>query len=57
MKYIIDEENLIGLLEDRDKLNRLECNGVDNWEGYDMYDGWEEPDYEKYIKENFKKAE
>lgn len=57
MKYIIDEENLIGLLEDRDKLNRLECNGVDNWAGYDMYDDWEEPDYEKYIKENFKKVE
>lgn len=38
MKYIIDEEELIGLLEDRATLDRLECNGVDNWDGYEMYD-------------------
>lgn len=43
MKYIIDEEELIGLLEDRATLDRLECNGVDNWDGYDMYDD----DYEE----------
>lgn len=48
MKYIIDEEELIGLLEDRATLDRLECNGVDNWDGYDMYDDdYEEVDYEK----------
>ena len=52
MKYIIDEEELIGLLEDRATLDRLECNGVDNWDGYDMYDD----DYEKYVKENYEKV-
>lgn len=57
MKYIIDEEELIGLLEDRATLDRLECNGVDNWDGYDMYDDdYEEVDYEKYVKENYKKV-
>ena len=46
MKYIID-----------DTLDRLECNGVDNWDGYDMYDDdYEEVDYEKYVKENYEKV-
>jgi hypothetical protein len=35
----------------------LECNGVDNWDGYDMYDDdYEEVDYEKYVKENYEKV-
>ena len=34
-KYIINEERLKKLLEEENELSRLECAGVDNWEGYD----------------------
>lgn len=60
-----DIEEMIDLIkvEPSDKsdyqatLDRLECNGVDNWDGYDMYDDdYEEVDYEKYVKENYEKV-
>lgn len=31
---IIPKEELASLLRDSDKLHRLECGGVDNWEWY-----------------------
>ena len=36
MKAVIIPKNvLVSLLRDSDKLHRLECGGVDNWEWYD----------------------
>lgn len=32
---LIEEKELVRLLENSEKLDRLECAGVDNWEGYD----------------------
>ena len=32
---IIPKNELASLLRDSDKLHRLECGGVDNWEWYD----------------------
>ena len=63
MKYIISESQLIDLLKDRDKLELLENYGVDNWEGYGMWnedEDYEEPDYKsyvEYVKENFERAD
>ena len=62
MKYIISESQLIDLLKDRDKLELLENYGVDNWEGYGMWnedEDYEEPDYKsyvEYVKENFERV-
>lgn len=62
MKYIISESQLIDLLKDRDKLELLENYGVDNWEGYGMWnedENYEEPDYKsyvEYVKENFERV-
>lgn len=34
-KFIIDEKRLKELLDSEETLSRLECAGVDNWEGYE----------------------
>ena len=46
---IIPKEELASLLRDSDKLHRLECGGVDNWEWYDesLNNDNEDPSYEK----------
>ena len=33
-KYIVSEKRLKELLKKEEKLSRLECAGVDNWDGY-----------------------
>lgn len=50
MKAVIIPKNvLVSLLRDSDKLHRLECGGVDNWEWYDksLNNDNEDPSYEK----------
>ena len=50
MKAVIIPKNvLVSLLRDSDKLNRLECGGVDNWDWYDesLNNDNEDPSYEK----------
>ena len=50
MKAVIIPKNvLVSLLRDSDKLNRLECGGVDNWDRYDesLNNDNEDPSYEK----------
>lgn len=44
---IIPKNEFASLLRDSDKLNRLECGGVDNWDGYDESLNNEDPSYEK----------
>jgi hypothetical protein len=57
-KYIIDEKELKRLIEDSWELNRLICNGVDNWIGYEEDDSEEENiDINEYISENYEEAE
>ena len=47
MKAVIIPKNvLVSLLRDSDKLNRLECGGVDNWDWYDESLN-NDPSYEK----------
>lgn len=54
-QYVINEDRLIQLLEEEDKLYLLECAGVDNWPGYDFaFEDREELDIEKTLKEEFK---
>lgn len=54
-QYIINEDRLIQLLEEEDKLYLLECAGVGNWPGYDFaFEDREELDIEKTLKEEFK---
>ena len=46
MKAVIIPKNvLVSLLRDSDKLHRLECGGVDNWEWYG--ESLNDPSYEK----------
>lgn len=50
MKAVIIPKNVLAsLLRDSDKLNRLECGGVDNWDWYDesLNNDNEDPSYEK----------
>lgn len=56
-KYIIDEKELKRLIEDSWELNRLICNGVDNWCGYEE-DNLEEEnvDINEYISENYEEV-
>ena len=44
---IIPKNEFADLLRDSDKLNRLECGGVDNWDWYDESLNNEDPSYEK----------
>ena len=44
---IIPKNEFASLLRDSDKLNRLECGGVDNWDWYDESLNNEDPSYEK----------
>ena len=45
---IIPKNELASLLRDSDKLHRLECGGVDNWEWYgESLNDDEDPSYEK----------
>ena len=45
---IIPKEKLASLLRDSNKLHRLECGGVDNWEWYgEALNDNEDPSYEK----------
>ena len=46
---IIPKNEFADLLRDSDKLNRLECGGVDNWDWYDesLNNDNEDPSYEK----------
>ena len=46
---IIPKNELASLLRDSDKLNRLECGGVDNWDWYDesLNNDNKDPSYEK----------
>jgi hypothetical protein len=37
----ITKEEYEALLEDQKQLRHLECNGVDNWEGFSHY-SWDE---------------
>lgn len=54
-QYVINEDRLIQLLEEEDKLYLLECAGVDNWPCYDLaFEDREELDIEKTLKEEFK---
>lgn len=47
MKAVIIPKNvLVSLLRDSDKLHRLECGGVDNWEWYNESLN-NDPSYEK----------
>lgn len=60
MKYIIDEQKLINLIQSDWELNILYNHGVDNWEGYGQEDYEEEftgKDIVKFIEENFEKLE
>ena len=43
---IIPKNEFADLLRDSDKLNRLECGGVDNWDWYDESLN-NDPSYEK----------
>ena len=53
-QYVINEDRLIQLLEEEDKLYLLECAGVDNWPGYGFaFEDREELDIEKTLKEEF----
>ena len=48
MKVVIIPKNeLASLLRDSDKLHRLECGGVDNWDWYDESLNNDDPSYEK----------
>lgn len=50
MKAVIIPKNVLAsLLRDSDKLGRLECGGVDNWDWYDesLNNDNEDPSYEK----------
>lgn len=50
MKAVIIPKNVLAsLLRDSDKLSRLECGGVDNWDWYDesLNNDNEDPSYEK----------
>lgn len=45
---IIPKNEFASLLRDSDKLYRLECGGVDNWEWYgESLNDYEDPPYEK----------
>ena len=46
---IIPKNKLASLLRDSDKLHRVECGGVDNWEWYgeSLNNDDEDPSYEK----------
>ena len=46
---IIPKNEFADLLRDSDKLNRLECEGVDNWDWYDesLNNNDEDSSYEK----------
>lgn len=46
---IIPKNEFASLLRDSDKLYRLECGGVDNWEWYgeSLNDNDEDPSYEE----------
>ena len=45
---IIPKNEFASLLRDSDKLHRLECGGVDNWEWYgEALNDDEDPSYEK----------
>lgn len=44
---IIPKNEFADLLRDSDKLSRLECGGVDNWDWYDESLNDEDPSYEK----------
>ena len=45
---IIPKEELASLLRDSDKLHRLECGGVDNWEWYgESLNAETDPSYEE----------
>jgi hypothetical protein len=47
----ISADEYARLLEGNDKLNMLECAGVDNWEGYGINsDEWQTIDIESYIE-------
>ena len=53
-QYVINEDRLIQLLEEEDKLYLLECAGVDNWSCYDFaFENREKLDIEKTLKEEF----
>ena len=45
---IIPKNEFASLLRDSDKLSRLECGGVDNWEWYgESLNDYKDPSYEK----------
>lgn len=44
---IIPKNEFASLLRDSDKLSRLECGGVDNWDWYDESLNDEDPSYEE----------
>lgn len=44
---IIPKNEFADLLRDSDKLSRLECGGVDNWDWYDESLNNDDPSYEK----------
>lgn len=44
---IIPKNEFASLLRDSDKLSRLECGGVDNWDWYDESLNNDDPSYEK----------
>ena len=44
---IIPRNEFASLLRDSDKLSRLECGGVDNWDWYDESLNDEDPSYEE----------
>lgn len=53
-KYVLTGKQLVKLLESDNKLNVLECNGVDNWEGFTYYFDSDydcEEDYEDRIND------
>ena len=55
--YIISENDLKKLIERDWELERLENNGVDNWDGYGLEEEIDEEDditVEDYIKNKFK---
>ena len=58
MKYIISKKRLLELLEKENKLNALECAGVDNWCGYyyalEMYSDGQDVDYYDMALEDLK---
>ena len=56
-KYEIDEKELIELISSQRKLDILNNNGVDNWEGYQEIDEeaeFDEEDVLDFIEENYK---